>query len=136
MSSFTNRFHAAQDRACKLFGELQGYSRNLMRDQSSDDKDVCAAGVVAAVHIQYAAERLQAAVKMLRNSSHMPVTLCADDYERFLERCMVVADSHGVSSDKVADGLVHQAELALKHAEEAIETGAGFYNGTGMTFKR
>ena len=59
-----------------------------------------------------------------------------DDYERFLERCFGVAVGFGVSSDKVASTFVGEAELAFKHAEDALKKAEECYTDTGKTLAR
>lgn len=133
MSSFTNRFHAVQDRAAKLFGVLEMHGWVTAGDQSDSNEDVRVAGFVAAQHVRYAQERMQSALKSLRKQTELPPVITPDDYERFLERCFGIAGALGISSDHVASGLIREAELALKHADEALKTAEECYTGTGKT---
>jgi hypothetical protein len=136
MSSFTNRFHAVQDRASKLFGVLEMYGWVTAGDQSDCSEDVRAAGFVAAQHVRYAQERTRSALKSLRKQTDLPPVITPDDYERFLERCFGIAGALGISSDQVASGLIREAELALKHADEAINSAESCYAGTGKVLAR
>lgn len=134
MSSFTNRFHAVQDRVSKLFGLLEMHGWVTAGDQSDSNEDVRVAGFVAAQHVRYAQERMQSAIQSLRKQEVMlPLVITPDDYERFLERCFGIAGALGISSDHVASGLISEAELALKHADEAIKSAEDCYTGTGKT---
>jgi hypothetical protein len=133
MSSFTNRFHAVQDRASKLFGALEMHAWVTAGDQSDSSEDVRVAGFVAAQHVRYAQERTRSALKSLRKQTDLPPVITPDDYERFLERCFGIAGALGISSDHVASGLIREAELALKHADEALKTAEECYTGTGKT---
>lgn len=136
MSSFTNRFHAVQARSAKLIGELEIHRMVTASDTREESEDIRAAGFVAHQHIAYAAERVTSALKSLRKQSNQPPVITPDDYERFLERCFGIAGGLGVSSDQVASALCSEAELALKHAEEAIASAETCYVGTGKMLAR
>lgn len=121
MSSFTNRFHAVQARASELLGALEMQRLIAQGDTKSDIEEVRAAGFVASHHIAYANERVLSALLSLRKKANQPPVITADDYERFLEYCFGLASARGLSSDVVADALVREAELALRHAEDAFK---------------
>ncbi|MBA3994713.1 MAG: hypothetical protein C0469_14440 [Cyanobacteria bacterium DS2.3.42] len=136
MSSFTNRFHAVQSRAARLIGDLEVHRAVTHGDTKDASEDIRVAGFVAAQHIAYAAERVSSALKSLRKQSNQPPVITPDDYERFLERCFGIAGGLGVSSDKVAAAFCSEAELALKHAEDAIANAEKCYVDTGKTLAR
>lgn len=136
MSSFTNRFHAAQARAVELLGALEIHRMVSASDTNDDSEDIRAAGFVAQQHVVYALERVNSALKSLRKPSNQPPVITPDDYERFLERCFGIAGGLGLSSDKIASAFCSEAELALRHAEEAIASAEKCYVGTGKTLAR
>jgi hypothetical protein len=136
MSSFTNRFHAVQARAAKLIGDLEIHRMVTASDTKDDSEDIRVAGFVARQHIAYAAERVTSALKSLRKQSNQPPVITPDDYERFLERCFGIAGGLGVSSDQVAAAFCSEAELAVKHAEDAISKAESCYVGTGKMLAR
>ena len=136
MSSFTNRFHTVQTRAAQLIGELEIHRMVTASDTKSDNEDIRVAGFVAHQHIAYAAERVVSALKSLRKQSNQPPVITRDDYERFLERCFGIAGGLGVSSDIVAAAFCGEAELALKHAEDAVSNAEKCYVDTGKTLAR
>lgn len=120
MSSFTNRFHAAQARAAELLTAIETQRLIAEGDTKSTIEEVRAAGFVASHHLTYAMERTVSALKSLRKQSNQPPVITADDYERFLEYCFGIAGARGLSSDVVADALVRESELALAHASDAL----------------
>ncbi len=120
MSSFTNRFHAVQARACELLGKLETQRLIAAGDTQSAIEEVRAAGFVASHHVGYAYERAVSALKSLRKQSKQPPVITPDDYERFLEYCFGLAGARGLSSDVIAGALLGEAELALYHAEDAL----------------
>ncbi len=136
MSSFTNRFHAVQARAVKLIGELEIHRMVTASDTRDESEAIRAAGFVAAQHVAYASERVTSALKSLRKQTNQPPVITPDDYERFLERCFGIAAGLGVSSDKVAAAFCSEAELALKHAEDAVLNAQNSYVDTGKTLAR
>ncbi len=136
MSSFTNRFHAVQSRAAKLIGDLEIHRMVTASDTRDESEDMRAAGFVAAQHVAYANERVTSALKSLRKQTNQAPVITPDDYERFLERCFGIAAGLGVSSDKVAAAFCSEAELALKHADDAIKNAEDCYTGTGKTLAR
>ncbi|MCC7528136.1 MAG: hypothetical protein IT342_06425 [Candidatus Melainabacteria bacterium] len=136
MSSFTIRFHAVQARAAKLIGELEIHRMVTASDTRDGSEDIRVAGFVAQQHITYASERVTSALRSLRKQSNQPPVITPDDYERFLERCFGIAGGLGVSSDKVAAAFCSEAELALKHAEDAIANAETCYVGTGKLLAR
>jgi len=121
MSSYTNRFHVVQDCASALFAEIELCRMITASDTTAGDEDLRAAAFVAAQHVRYADERVLSGLKSLRKVQDRPPVITPDDYERFIERCHGIAGALGISSDKVADTLVREAELALCHAEDALK---------------
>jgi hypothetical protein len=131
MSSYTKRFHAVQSRASALFSELELCRMITAGDTAGGDEDLRAMAFVAAQHVRYASERVMSGLKSLRKPQDRPPVITPDDYERFIERCHGIAGALGVSSDKVADSLVAEAELALSHAEDALKHARKAYESIG-----
>lgn len=131
MSSYTKRFHAVQSRASALFSELELCQMITTSDTTDGDEDLRAVAFVAAQHVRYANERVMSGLKSLRKVQDRPPVITPDDYERFIERCHGLAGALGISSDKVADTLVAEAELALSHAEDALKHAYQAYESIG-----
>lgn len=131
MSSYTKRFHAVQTRASALFFELELCRMITTSDTGDNDEDLRAVAYVSAQHVRYAEERVLSGLKSLRKVQDRPPVITPDDYERFIERCHGLAGALGISSDKVADTLVGEAELALGHAEDALRRAYEEYEKIG-----
>jgi len=121
MSSYTYGFNLVQHRASALFSEVALCRMDIGRHAASEEEDLRTAAGIAAQHLRYAEEQLLCGLKSLRRVKERPRAIFKDDYPCFLERCHGMADALGISSDKIADALIRQAELALCHAEEALK---------------
>jgi len=131
MTSFANRFYAVHDRASATLAEKNVCEPVLTRDRCDCEEAVRAVAFVASIHIRYASERVSIALASLGKQSDYPPTATQQDYERFVEDCKNFAEMFEVSSDVVADSLLNDAELAVCHAERALELAHEAYSRGG-----